>query len=102
MYIQIALDGELSLEDVDNMKAFSIVEAAGASDAGRAECALADIAEAAEDNHYWIDAEAVILLSARAGDPQWVENFWAMLKMVEAYGYSDLQAKRVKAHVETG
>jgi hypothetical protein len=102
MFISISPDGDLNLEDVDNMKVFSIVEAAGASDLGKAASALADIAEAAEDDHYWIDAEAVIQLSVRSEDPQWVENFWAMLKMVEAYGYSDLQAKRVKAHVETG
>ena len=102
MFIRISADGDLSLEDVDNMKAFSIVEAAGASDLGKAESALADIGEAAEDDHYWIDAEAVIQLSARSEDPQWVESFWVMLKIVEAYGYSDLQARRVKAHVETG
>ena len=102
MYIQISPNGALTLEDADNMKAFSIVEAAGTSDAGRAECALANIAEAAEDNHYWIDAEAVIRLSAKNNDPQWVDGFWDMLKMAEAYGYSDMQARRVKAHVETG
>lgn len=98
MYINISQDGELSLEDIDNMKAFSIVEAAP----GLIASALIDIAEAAEDNHYWIDAEAVIQLSARSEDSQWVEGFWAMLKMVEAYGYSDMNNKRVKAHVETG
>ena len=102
MFISISADGDLDLEDVDNMKAFSIVEAAGASEEGRAGSALADIAEAAEDDHYWIDADAVIQLSARSEDSQWVENFWAMLKKVEAYGYSDLKARRVKAHVETG
>ena len=64
--------------------------------------ALADIAEPAEDNHYWVDAEAVIQLSSKGSDPQWVDGFWDMLGKVEAYGYADLQAKRVKAHVETG
>ena len=98
MYIQITQDGELSLEDIDNMKAFSIIEVVS----GQSATALADIAEPAEDDHYWINAEAVIQLSSRSEDPHWLENFWAMLKMVEAYGYSDMKNKRVKAHVETG
>jgi hypothetical protein len=98
MYIQITQDGELSLEDIDNMKAFSIIEVVP----GQSVTALADIAVPAEGDHYWIDAEAVIRLSSRAEDPHWLENFWAMLKMVEAYGYSDMENKRIKAHVETG
>ena len=98
MYIQITADGGLTLEDIDDMKAFSIVEAV----AGGSTLALANIAEPAEGNHYWIDAEAVIQLSSKGSDPQWVAGFWDMLGKVEAYGYSDLQAKRIKAHVETG
>ena len=98
MYIQVAVDASLRLEDIDNMKAFSIVEAVP----GLSTQALADIAEPAEDNHYWIDADAIVQLSAKSSDPQWLEGFWDMLKKVEAYGYSDLQARRIKAHVETG
>jgi hypothetical protein len=97
MYIQIAADNSLSLEDTDNMKAFSIVEAV----TGQSVMALAEIAEAAGDNHYWIDANAVIQLSSQNDNPQWVNGFWDMLKMVEAYGYSDMENKRVKAHVES-
>ncbi len=97
MYLQIAQDGSLTLEDADNMKSFSIVEAV----AGQSALALADIAQVAEEEHYWIDADAVIQLSSQRDNPQWVEAFWGMLKQVEAYGYSDLQNNRVKAHVET-
>jgi hypothetical protein len=98
MYIQVAVDASLRLEDIDNMKVFSIIEAVP----GLSIKALADIAKPAEDNHYWIDADAIVRLSAKSSDPQWLEGFWDMLKKVEAYGYSDLQARRVKAHVETG
>jgi hypothetical protein len=101
MYIQIAGDGSLSLEDCDNMKAFSIVEPVDASATGKAVTALSAIAEPAEENHYWIDAEAVVQLSSQGGNPQWLENFWNMLKQVEAYGYSDVENKRIKAHVES-
>ena len=96
MYILIAADGQLSLEDSDNMGAFSIVEEEG----GNAATRLAAIATAAEEQHYWLDANAVVELSGRKYDQQWVQGFWDMLAQVEAYGYSDMQNKRVKAHVE--
>jgi hypothetical protein len=96
VYIFIAANGELSIQDSDNLRAFSIVEA----EAGLAATHLAAIASPAEEQHYWLDAEAVVALSGRAQDQQWVKGFWDMLAKVEAYGYSDLQNKRVKAHVD--
>ena len=100
MHVLIAADGTLSLEDVDNLKGFSIVEADTGSTAGKAASALSAIGEPAEENHYWLSAEAVVALSPRKDDQEWVDGFWAMLQKVEAYGYSDMEKKRVKAHVE--
>jgi hypothetical protein len=97
MYILVAADGELSLQDSDNMRAFSIREAA----AGSAARWLAQMASpAAEVQHYWIDANAVLEISGRRDDAQWVKQFWDMLTKVEAYGYSDMTKKRVKAHLD--
>ena len=96
MYILIAADGQLSLEDSDNMRAFSIVE----EESGAAATRLADIATPSEEQHYWLDADAVVDLSGRKHDQQWLQGFWDMLTRAEAYGYSDMQNKRVKAHVE--
>jgi len=55
---------------------------------------------AADNDHYWLDADAVEELSVRNKDQQWVRNFRAMLESVEPYGYYDRAANRVKAHVE--
>ena len=96
MHVSIAADGTLSLEDVDNLKGFSIVE----TTAGSAANTLSEIGEPAEENHYWLSAEAVIALSPRKDDQEWVDGFWAMLRKVEAYGFSDMEKGRVKAHVE--
>ena len=96
MYLLIAADGQLSMQDTDNMRAFAIIEELS----GSARKSLGDIATVAADNHYWVDADAVIELSGRKDDQKWVEGFWDMLTKVEAYGYSDLALKRVKAHVE--
>jgi hypothetical protein len=101
MHLLIAADGTLSLEEVDDLKSFSIVEADPGSAQGTAATALDSIGEAAEANHYWLGADSVVSLSPRKDDQAWVDAFWGMLEKVERYGFSDLQGKRVKAHVET-
>jgi hypothetical protein len=97
MYIRVAKNGELGLQDSDNFRAFAIVRAA----ADAALVHLAEIATAAEDNHYWLDADAVLELSGRKHDQQWVRDFRAMLAGVAPCGYYDMTSNRVKAHVET-
>ncbi len=80
MYILIAANGQLSVEDSDNMRAFSIVE----EKSGSAATYLSAIATATEEQHYWLDADAVVELSGRKDDQQWVKGFWDMLSKVEA------------------
>ena len=100
MFISIAENGALSLEDADAMKSFSIVERKNSGTEGKAINALRSIAKPAEDDHYWIDIDSVIALSPRKNDQDWVEAFWQMLKAVEPYGYVDTENRLVKAHVE--
>ena len=96
MIVNVAKNGALSLRDSDNMRAFSIVcDGAGASLER-----LQQIAVPAEENHYWLDADAVLELSGRQQDQQWQADFRAMLESVAPYGYFDHKTNRVKAHVE--
>ena len=96
MYLLITTNGQLSLEESDNVRAFSIVE----EECGLAAKQLSNIATPAEEQHYWLDADAVVELSGRADDRQWIEGFWDMLAKVEPYGYSNIEKRRIKAHVE--
>ena len=84
------------MRDSDNMRAFSIVE----EESGSAGKWLAPITLSQTEQEFWLDANAVIELSGRMDDQVWVGDFWDMLASVEASGYSDMQNKRVKAHVE--
>lgn len=96
MYIRIAAGGEPSLQDTDNMRAFSVFEeVAGESAIGLAEIGIPD-----DDDHYWLDADAVVQLSGRKDDLLWVGRFRDMLAAAAAYGYYDEATDRVKAHVE--
>lgn len=96
MYILIDQNGSLSLQDVENMKAFSV--RAQSEDVDRSK--LLAIAQPVENEHYWIDVAAVIELSERSTDLEWVEGFSRMLKKVEPYGYYDIKTQKVKAHFD--
>ena len=95
MYILVSTNGDLSLQEEDNFREFSIVDESD----GLASTALAAIAEPAEEEHFWLDANAVIELSTQRSDQQWVDQFWEMLGKVEAYGYSNMTTQQVKAHL---
>ena len=96
MYIRVAANGDLSLAEEDNMRAFSIRRERADVSLER----LLEIATAAGDDHYWLDADAVQELSPRKHDQQWVGDYRAMLAGVAPYGYYDETTNRVKAHVE--
>ncbi len=101
MFLSIAESGVLTLEDIDTMTSFFIVETINPGIQGEAITALKAIAEPAEDDHYWIDIDSVIALSPRKNDQEWVVAFWQMIKAVEPYGYVDMENRLIKAHVET-
>jgi hypothetical protein len=72
MYIFIAADGRLSLRDSDDMRAFSIVE----EQSGSADKWLVEIAEPAGEQHFWLDAKAVVKLSGRMQDETGSRPTW--------------------------
>ena len=98
MYILVKSDGDLMLQDCDNMRAFAIVLEANDAPVTR----LAEIGSLAEDHEsYWLDASAVVELSGRKHDQQWVKDFRAMLVSAAPHGFYDETTNKVKAHVET-
>ena len=96
MIIRIREDHTLTLEDEENFKGFCIKAVDSNSDLG----ALDAITKRVEEDNYWLDALAVIALSSKATEKTWLDNFWNMLAGAEPYGYADLQAQLVRAHIE--
>ncbi len=99
MYLKIGTDGALSLEEVDDFKRFHISAEMDTLAGGDALLAFEAISEDMGDGHFWLDADAIIGLSGRSDDDDWNAAFWNMLEKAAPYGFSDLDARRVKAHV---
>ena len=96
MNIRIRENRALALEDEDNFKGFCI----RAQDSNTDLDALDGITKRVEEGKYWLDALAVIALSSKSTEQIWLDQFWAMLAGAEPYGYADVNAQLVRAHIE--
>ena len=99
MYLRITDDGRLVLEAIDDFTRFHIMAAPERLAGGGASPDFRHIAEAAEEGHFWLNADAIVALSPKAGDADWTSAFWAMLEKAEPHGFADVQGRRIKAHV---
>ena len=96
MLIRVREDQSLALEEEDNFKEFCI----RVEDRDTNIAALDTITERIEDSNYWLDAQGVIALSSKPTDKEWLAQFWGMLKGAEPYGFADLEAQLIRAHIE--
>jgi hypothetical protein len=87
------------LEEIDDFKRFHISAAPAQLSGQGASPDFGRIAADAGAGHFWLDADAIIELSAKAGDDAWQSAFWDMLAKAEPYGFADVGGRRLKAHV---
>ena len=96
MIIRVREDHVLALEDEDNFQSFCIRAQNPKTDLSE----LDTITRRVEEGNYWLDALAVIALSSKSTEKMWLDKFWAMLAGADPYGYADLKAQLVRAHIE--
>ncbi|MFT5502802.1 MAG: hypothetical protein ACI845_000661 [Gammaproteobacteria bacterium] len=98
MILCIEENNKLTLKDHLDFKHFSIADP---YDQVENSLSFKELSESCGDDHYWLNAELIIGLSDGRDDSKWLTNFWDMLRAVEAYGYSDIENKKIKAHLVT-
>ena len=98
MFLKVAPDGTMTMEEVDDFKRFHI-EADAASLTAGGDDGFAKLAEDAGEGHYWLNADAIVEMSGKGGDEEWTTAFWTMLEKAEPYGFSDVAGRRIKAHL---
>jgi|TARA_B100000678_G_scaffold43205_1_gene32977 hypothetical protein len=94
--IRVREDQSLALEEEENFKGFCIRVNNLDTDIS----VLDAITNRIEDSNYWLDAQGVIALSSKSTDKEWLDQFWGMLKGAEPYGFADLEAQLIRAHIE--
>ena len=98
MLIRVRENQSLTLEEEDNFKGFCI----RVKDLDSKISALDAITNRIEDSNYWLDTQGVIALSSKSTDKKWLNQFWNMLKGAEPYGFADVEAQLIRAHIEIG
>ena len=100
MYVKVAADGSVLLEDKDNFRAFKIVVEGGPARLEQAGRALNGIAEVQDQSHAWIYEQALRKRPEVEGDATWQSNLGAMIEKARPHGWVDDAKKAIRAHIE--
>src|SRR5258708_13852724 len=100
MFIKVADDGSVSLEDRDNFRAFKLVVEGGPARLDQARRALTGTAEIPDQSTAWIYEQALRQRPEVASDATWQGNPGAMIEKAKPHGRVDETKKTTKAHYE--
>ena len=100
MFVKLAADGRVSLEDRDNLRAFKLVVEGGPARLDQARRALLNTAELPDQTTAWIFEQALRGRPEVAQDAAWQQNLGMMIEKAKPHGWIDEQKKAIKAHIE--
>ena len=100
MFLKVATDGRVTLEDRDNFRAFKLVVEGGPAAIYTARSALSEIAELPDETTAWIAEAALRRWPEVAQDAAWQQNLGTMIEKARPHGWIDDARKAIKAHVE--
>lgn len=98
MFLKVAADGGVSLEDRDNFRAFKLVVVRARDEIAEVRRALAGTAEVEDHDTAWIFEAA--LRGWPGVDAAWQQGLTAMIEKARPHGWIDDARKAIKAHVE--
>ena len=100
MFIKVAADGSVSLEDRDNFRAFKLVVEGGPARLDQARRALSGTAEIPDQSTAWIYEQALRQRPEVVSDAAWQSNLGTMIEKAKPHGWVDEAKKAIKAHIE--
>ena len=100
MFVKVAADGGVSLEDRDNFRAFKLVVEGAPARLDQARRALAGTAEIPDQSHAWIYGQSLRQRPEVAGNAAWQGNLGAMIEKAKPHGWVDEAKKAIRAHIE--
>jgi hypothetical protein len=97
MFVKLAPDGHVSLEERDNFRAFKLVVEGDAAQLDAARAKLSGVADVPDAGTAWIFES---WLRANVSDEAWQQSLSAMIEKAKPHGWIDEQRKAIKAHIE--
>jgi hypothetical protein len=100
MFVKVAADGHISLEDRDNFRAFKVTVEGSPAKLDEVRRALSGIAEVPDQAVAWISEAALRHWPEVVQDAAWQQNLGAMIEKARPHGWVDDARKAIRAHVE--
>jgi hypothetical protein len=100
MFVKVAADGRVTLEDKDNFRAFKLVVEGSPAAVASAKSALAGKAELVDEKTAWISEAALRQWPGVAQDAAWQSSLGAMIEKARPHGWIDDTRKAIRAHIE--
>jgi hypothetical protein len=100
MFVKVAADGRVTLEDRENFRAFKLVVEGGPAGIYAARSTLAGTAELPDEKTAWISEAALRRWPEVAQDAAWQQNLGMMIEKARPHGWIDDARKAIRAHIE--
>jgi hypothetical protein len=100
MFVKVAADGGVTLEDRNNFRAFKLVIEGSPAGLDAARAVLAGTAEMPDQGYAWISETALRQRPEVAQDPAWQGHLGTMIEKARPHGWVDDARKAIRAHVE--
>ena len=97
MFISVARNGKLTLNEPDDFKHLHVEAIDGDLSRETINAALAPIAQVDGDN-FWVEVAGLKALGRR--DPAWEASFDAMIASVQKFGWLSPDGRRVRCHLK--
>jgi hypothetical protein len=100
MFVKVAADQRLVLEDRDNFRAFKVVIEGRPEGLDAARRALQGTAELVDTETAWVTEAALRRWPDVAQDAIWQQSLGVMIEKARPHGWIDDDRKAIKAHIE--
>jgi len=100
VFLKVAPDGRVTLEDRDNFRAFKLVVEGSPAGIYTARSALSGMAELPDETTAWIFEGALRSRPELAQDADWQQNLATMIEKARPHGWIDEARQAIKAHIE--
>jgi hypothetical protein len=97
MFVKLAADGHVSLEERENFRAFKLVVERDAAEIDAARASLKGVADVPDAGTAWIFES---WLRANVSDEAWQQSLGTMIEKAKPHGWIDEERKAIKAHIE--
>ena len=100
MYLRLAADRTLRLEERENFRAFKLVVDGRREDLDGVRRALVGSVDLADADTAWVFEGALRRLPEVAADAAWQQALGTMIEKAKPHGWIDEQRRAIRAHVE--